>query len=76
MEWSGKFNSKPYDLALPHMDKWRLHNNIAFFRSPSDQLIKRLIICRSAVGVAGAILLHGTNKYPLGSHDLRPTDRG
>src|SRR6185437_5040817 len=76
MERSIQFKTERYNLLLVKMDERRFDFDASVARSRADKLLKRLIIRRPAVGIAGAVRLHRANEDGLRPQHLGPAYRG
>src|ERR1700760_2047284 len=76
MEGRRQFKAEPHDLLLPHMDERRGNFDVSVARAGADKLLKSLIIGRTAVRIAGTVLLHRPDQDGLRAQDLGPADGG
>src|SRR5580698_3739885 len=74
MQGRAQFKAKRNDLLLPHMDEWSNDFDVCVFCSGADKLLKGLIIGRTAVRVAGTVLLDGADKDFFCAQNLGPAD--
>ena len=75
MERCGQFKGKPHDLALTHLDERGDNFDFPVAGTGADELLEGFVIGGTAVGIAGAVLLNGTDNDFLRVEDFCPADR-
>src|SRR6185437_11081192 len=76
MERRIQFKTERHNLLLAKMDERGFNFDASVACSRADKLLKRLIIDRSAVGIAGAVRLNRADEDGLGSQHFGPAYGG
>src|SRR4051812_11752296 len=75
LQGSAQFKAAPDDLSLTECDERRGDLDASLFRAHSDHLIKSVVVLRTAIGVAGAVLCDRADVDLLRTEHLGPADR-
>ena len=76
MQWCTEFNTELHDLTLAQPDEWRGNADVAGLGPLLDERVEGVIVGRTAVGIAGAVLLYRAEEDGTCAEDFSPADGG